>query len=105
MDLSGNPNALYDLAFGVQPKVQPAPAVPAALKQYLLPSANCQSTDPTIVALAKSITKGSTSQYTSAVEIFNWVRDNINYSFYYNTQKGALGALAQNQLTVQIHQI
>ncbi len=94
MDLSGNTNALYDLAFGVQPKVQPAPAVPAALQQYLLPSANCQSTDPKIVALAKSITKGSTSQYTSAVDIFNWVRDNINYSFYYNTQKGALGTLS-----------
>jgi hypothetical protein len=93
MDLTGNTNALYDLRFGIQPKVQPAPAIPAALEPYLLPSANSQSTNPQIVALAKSITKGSTSQYTSAVKIFNWVRDNINYSFYYNTQKGALGTL------------
>jgi transglutaminase-like putative cysteine protease len=90
-DLSGNTNVLCGLYFGVQPKVQP---VPAALRPYLLATANCQSTNPTIIALAKSITKGSTSQYTSAVEIYNWVRDNINYAFYYNTQKGALGTLS-----------
>jgi methionine-rich copper-binding protein CopC len=91
MDLSGNTNVLYVLNFGVQPKVQP---VPAALKKYLLATANCQSTNPKIKALAKSITKGSTSQYTSAAKIYNWVRDNINYAFYYNTQKGALGTLS-----------
>ena len=90
-DHSGNSVVPYVFRFGVQPKVQP---VPAALKPYLLPSANCQSTNPKIIALAKSITKGSTSQYASAVKIFNWVRDNINYAFYYNTQKGALGTLS-----------
>ena len=90
-DHSGNSVVPAVFRFGVQPKVQP---VPAALKPYLLPSANCQSTNPQIIALAKSITKGSTSQYTSAVKIFNWVRDNINYAFYYNTQKGALGTLS-----------
>ena len=90
-DLSGNSVVPYVFRFAVKPKVQP---VPAALKPYLLPSANCQSTNPKIIALAKSITKGSTSQYTSAVKIFNWVRDNINYAFYYNSQKGALGALS-----------
>jgi len=89
-DHSGNPVSSYVVRFGVQPKVKP---VPAALKPYLLPSANCQSNNPTIIALAKSITKGSTSQYTSAVKIYNWVRNNINYAFYYNTQKGALGTL------------
>lgn len=90
-DLSGNTNVLYVLNFGVQPKVQP---VPAALRPYLLATANCQSNNPTIIALAKSITTGSTSQYTSATKIYNWVRDNINYAFYYNTQKGALGTLS-----------
>ncbi len=90
-DHSGNPVSPYVFRFGVQPKVQP---VPAALSPYLLPTANCQSNNPTIIALAKSITKGSTSQYTSAVKIFDWVRDNINYAFYYNSQKGALGALS-----------
>jgi transglutaminase-like putative cysteine protease len=89
-DHSGNRVGPYVFRFGVKPKALP---VPAALRQYLLPSANCQSNNPTIIALAKSITKGSTSQYTSAVKIFDWVRDNINYAFYYNTQKGALGTL------------
>jgi transglutaminase-like putative cysteine protease len=90
-DHSGNSVVPYVFRFGVQPK---ASAVPASLNPYLLPSANCQSTNPKIIALAKSITKGSTSQYTSAVKIYNWVRDNINYAFYYNTQKGALGTLS-----------
>jgi hypothetical protein len=89
-DHSGNPVSSYVVRFGVQPKVKP---VPAALKPYLLPSANCQSKNPKIIALAKSITKGSTSQYTSAVKIYNWVRNNINYAFYDNTKKGALGTL------------
>ena len=90
-DHSGNSVNPYVFRFGVQPKSQP---VPAAYKQYLLATKNCQSTNPKIIALAKSITKGSTSQYTSAVKIFNWVRDNIDYAFYYNTQKGALGTLS-----------
>jgi transglutaminase-like putative cysteine protease len=90
-DHSGNSVVPYVFRFGVQPKT---PAVPAALRPYTLPTANCQSTNPKIIALAKSITKGSTSQYTSAVKIYNWVRDNINYAFYYNSQKGALGTLS-----------
>ena len=89
-DQSGNSVVPYVFRFGVKPKVQP---IPAALRPYLLPSANCQSNNPTIIALAKSITKGSTSQYTSASRICDWVRNNINYAFYYNTQKGALGTL------------
>jgi len=48
-----------------------------------------------VAALAKSLTASSTSAYDSAVNIFNWVRDNISYSFYYNTKYGAEGTLAQ----------
>jgi Transglutaminase-like superfamily/Pseudomurein-binding repeat len=44
-----------------------------------------------VAALAKSL-KGSTS-YITAVNLFNWVRDNIGYSFYYNTKYGAAGTL------------
>jgi hypothetical protein len=47
-----------------------------------------------VAALAKSLTAGSTSAYDSTVNIFNWVRDSINYSFYYNTKYGAAGTLA-----------
>ena len=48
-----------------------------------------------VTALAASLKAGSTSQYNTAVKIFNWVRDNITYSFYYNTKYGANGTLTQ----------
>jgi hypothetical protein len=63
------------------------------MSQYLQPTANCQSNNAQIIALAKSITSSSTSTYDKAVKIFNWVRDNIGYSFYYNTKYGAVGTL------------
>ena len=44
-----------------------------------------------VAALAKSL-KGSTA-YATAVNLFNWVRDNLGYSFYYNTKYGAAGTL------------
>ena len=46
-----------------------------------------------VAALAKSLKANSISTYNSAVKIFNWVRDNISYSFYYNTKYGASGTL------------
>ena len=67
--------------------------VPASLQQYLKSTTNCQVTNSQIQALAKSITSGKTSMYDKAVAIFNWVRDNIGYSFYYNTKYGAVGTL------------
>ncbi len=67
--------------------------VPAELQQYLAATANCQVTNSQIKALAASITSGKTSSYAKAVAIFNWVRDNIGYSFYYNTKYGAVGTL------------
>jgi hypothetical protein len=68
--------------------------VPSSLKSYLLPTANCQSDNAKIKALAASITKGLNTPLQRATAIFNWVRDNIDYSFYYNTKKGALGTLS-----------
>lgn len=46
-----------------------------------------------VSALAKSLTAGLTTTNSKAVKIFNWVRDNINYAFYYNTKYGASGTL------------
>lgn len=46
-----------------------------------------------ITKLAKSLTKGLTSNYSKAVKMFNWVRDNIKYSYYYNSQQGAAKTL------------
>lgn len=65
----------------------------SSLSKYLKVSANAQSTSSTIKNLAASITKGKTTTYAKAQAIFNWVRNHISYSFYYNTKKGALGAL------------
>jgi transglutaminase-like putative cysteine protease len=48
-----------------------------------------------VSALAKSLNIGSTSSYNTAVRIFNWVRDNLDYTFYYNTKYGAAGTLKQ----------
>ncbi|MGB9979093.1 pseudomurein-binding repeat-containing protein, partial [Methanobacterium sp.] len=67
--------------------------VPSSLQQYLQATKNCQVTNSQIQALAKKITSGKTSTYDKAVAIFNWVRDNIGYSFYYNTKYGAVGTL------------
>ncbi|MGB9979862.1 pseudomurein-binding repeat-containing protein [Methanobacterium sp.] len=67
--------------------------IPSELQQYLKETKNCQVTNSQIQALAKSITSGKTSVYDKAVAIFNWVRDNIGYEFYYNTKYGAVGTL------------
>ncbi len=67
--------------------------VPAELQQYLKATKNCQVTNSQIQTLAKSITSGKSSTYAKAAAIFNWVRDNIDYKFYYNSVKGATGTL------------
>ena len=79
---------------GTSDKPTPTPTpVPASLQQYLNATKNCQVTNSQIKALAKSITSGQSSTYNKATAIFNWVRNNIKYSFYYNSIKGATGAL------------
>lgn len=67
---------------------------PASVQKYLNATTNAQSTSTTIKNMAASITKGKTTTYTKAQAIFNWVRDHLSYSFYYNSKKGALGALS-----------
>jgi transglutaminase-like putative cysteine protease len=89
-DLSGNSVKLYKTSFST---VSSKKTVSASLKKYLVPTANCQSNNSKIKALAASITKGTTSDYGKASKIFNWVRDHVSYSFYSNTKKGALGTL------------
>jgi hypothetical protein len=46
-----------------------------------------------VSALAKSLSAGCTTDLQKATKIYNWVRDNINYAFYYNTKYGATGTL------------
>ena len=89
-DMSGNKLSLYKTKFSTIPAKKQISAAPL---KYLQPSSNCQSSNPTIKALAKSITAGSTSDYSRASKIFNWVKNHISYSFYYNSKYGALGTL------------
>ncbi|OPY23012.1 MAG: Transglutaminase-like superfamily protein [Methanobacterium sp. PtaU1.Bin242] len=67
---------------------------PTSLQQYLKSTTNAPSTNSAITSLTASITSGLTSDYDKATAIFNWVRDHITYSYYYNTKKGALGTLS-----------
>ena len=46
-----------------------------------------------VSSLASSLAIGSTSKYTTAVRLFDWVRDNLGYTFYYGTKYGAVGTL------------
>jgi hypothetical protein len=46
-----------------------------------------------VSALAKSLSTGCITNLQKATKIYNWVRDNINYAFYYNTKYGANGTL------------
>ena len=68
-------------------------SIPSELQQYLQATTNCQVTSSSIKSLAASITSSKTSAYDKAVALFNWVRNNIGYSFYYNTKYGAVGTL------------
>ena len=63
------------------------------LGPYLVSSTNCQVTNAAIVDLANQLTYGLTNSYDKAVAIYNYVRDEISYSFYYDTKYGAVGTL------------
>ena len=64
-----------------------------ASNDYLKATKNCQVSNSKIKALAKSLTKGITNNLDKARAIFNYVRDNIDYSYYYDTHKGAVKTL------------
>ncbi len=63
------------------------------LGPYLGNSNNCPVTNPIIVSLAAQLTEGLTSPIDKAMAIYNYVRDGVSYSHYYNTRHGALGTL------------
>ena len=63
-------------------------ALPASVHvKYVSPSSKSVSD------LAKSLVAGLTSTRDKATALFNYVRDYIEYEFYYDTQKGAEGTL------------
>jgi len=63
------------------------------LAAYLAASTNCQVNNSKIKALVTKLTSGLTSDKDKATAIFNYVRDTISYSFYYDTKYGAVGTL------------
>ena len=63
------------------------------LAQFLTATTNCQVHNSQIKNLAAKLTKGMTSEKAKAKAIFNYVRDTISYSFYYDTRYGAVGTL------------
>ena len=65
-----------------------------SLAKYLKSTKNCQVGAAAIKSIVNSLTKGLTSDYAKAKAIFNYVRDTLSYSFYYNTKYGATGTLS-----------
>ncbi len=61
---------------------------------YLSATRNCQVNHSSIVNLANSLISGKNSTWSQAEAIFNWVRYQVGYSFYYNTRHGAVGTLS-----------
>ncbi len=73
----------------------------SAYKQYMVPTANCPSTNATIVSVAKSgmaYSNGShggykkpSTTYQAMFNLMEFMQDKISYDSYYDTQQGALG--------------
>ena len=63
------------------------------LSAYLKASTNCQVNNSQIKKLVDSLTKGLKTDKEKATAIYNYVRDSISYSFYYNTRHGGVGTL------------
>lgn len=60
--------------------------IPNDIRKYLNETANCQVTNSSIKSLASSLKTGSA--------IFNYIRDIMTYSYYYNTRKGAVKSIS-----------
>lgn len=63
------------------------------LAAYLKSSTNCQVGNSKIKSIVNSLTSGLTSDKAKATAIYNYVRDYVSYSFYYDTKYGAVGTL------------
>lgn len=67
------------------------------LAPYLSDSTNCEVSNAEIVALAAKLTKGLTKPWDKARAIYNYVRDEIYYSYYYDTHYGAVGTAHEGE--------
>ncbi|WP_156064630.1 Ig-like domain-containing protein [Methanobrevibacter sp. YE315] len=80
--------------YGDSSAVSGIPNTISNLAPYLAASTNCQVNNAQIKALANKLTSGLTSDAAKARAIYNYVRDYISYSFYYDTKYGAAGTLS-----------
>jgi hypothetical protein len=63
------------------------------LENYLINTKNAPTNNAQIIALAKELTNGKTTDLEKAIAIFNYVRDKIAYNSYLNTIYGAIGSI------------
>ena len=61
---------------------------------YLKATTNCPITNSAIKSTVNSLISGLTTTKEKAVAIYNYVRDKISYSFYYDTKYGAASTLS-----------
>lgn len=61
---------------------------------YLKSTRYCHVNSAKIKSMVTSLTKGLTNQIDKAKSLFNYVRDYISYSYYYNSYYGSNGALS-----------
>ncbi|WP_458402729.1 pseudomurein-binding repeat-containing protein [Methanobrevibacter sp.] len=61
---------------------------------YLKSTTNCPVGNSAIKSVVNSLTSGLTSDLEKAKAIYNYVRDKVSYSFYYDTKYGAAGTLS-----------
>ena len=66
----------------------------ADLSIYLKSTTNCPINNAAIKRVVDSLTSGLTTDLAKATAIYNYVRDTISYSFYYDTKYGAAGTLS-----------
>jgi hypothetical protein len=63
------------------------------LAQFLKKTTHCEVGNSKIKSKVQSLTKGLTTDSAKANAIYNFVRDKISYTFYYDTKHGAVGTL------------
>ena len=64
------------------------------LTPYLKASKNCQVNNSAIKKVVDSLTSGLKTDSAKAKAIFEYVKDTVSYSFYYNTRYGAVKTLS-----------
>lgn len=60
---------------------------------YLKSTSHCQVNHAKIKSLVDSLTSGLTDSIDKAKALFNYVRDNVVYDYYYDSKHGAVGTL------------